>query len=116
MQTVKSEERHIICVVHSKPANREKVKELLLELVGPARREGGCLYYDLYQQVDEPNTFYIIDGWASEEAVAAHTLCTRMFQEWLLSCSHSLNHPWRLLQAIVLVNLLPSDACRPVRG
>jgi hypothetical protein len=58
MQTVKSEERHIICVVRSKPANREKVKELLLELIGPARREEGCLYYNLDQQVDEPNTFY----------------------------------------------------------
>jgi quinol monooxygenase YgiN len=74
LECVKSEERHIICVVRSKPENREKVKELLLELVRPARREEGCLYYDLYQQVDEPNTFYIIDGWASEEAVAAHTM------------------------------------------
>ena len=111
MQTVKSEERHIICVVRSKPANREKVKELLLELVGPARREGGCLYYDLYQQADEPNTFYIIDGWASEEAVAAHTVHPNVSR-----VVAQLNHPWRLLQAIVLVNLPPSDACRLARG
>jgi quinol monooxygenase YgiN len=73
MQTVKSEERHIICVVRSKPATCEKVKELLLELVGPARGEDGCLYYDIYQQSNDPDTFYIIDGWASEEAIAAHT-------------------------------------------
>jgi quinol monooxygenase YgiN len=72
MQAVKSEERHIICVVRSKAPNREKVKEFLLELVEPARLEEGCLYYDLYQQINEPDTFYIIDGWASEEAVAAH--------------------------------------------
>jgi hypothetical protein len=37
------------CVV--KRPNREKVKELLLELVEPARLEEGCLYYDLYQQI-----------------------------------------------------------------
>jgi quinol monooxygenase YgiN len=48
------------------------VKELLLELVGPARLEEGCLYYDVSQQSDQPDTFYIIDGWASEEAVAVH--------------------------------------------
>jgi hypothetical protein len=39
MQAVKSEERHIICVVRSKAPNREKVKEFLLELVEPVRLE-----------------------------------------------------------------------------
>jgi quinol monooxygenase YgiN len=73
MRTSNSEERHIICVVRGKTPNRERVKELLLELVGPARLEEGCLYYDVYQQSDQPDTFYIIDGWASEEAVAVHS-------------------------------------------
>lgn len=40
--------------------------------MGPARAEAGCLYYDLYQQSDEPDTFYVVDGWASPEAVAEH--------------------------------------------
>ena len=68
----KSQERHIICVVRSKPSHRDKVEKLLLELVEPARPEAGCLYYHLYQQSDEPDIFYIIDGWASEGAVASH--------------------------------------------
>jgi quinol monooxygenase YgiN len=72
MRTSNSGERHIICVARGKTPNREKVKELLLELVGPARLEEGCLYYDVSQQSDQPDTFYIIDGWASEEAVAVH--------------------------------------------
>jgi quinol monooxygenase YgiN len=72
MRTSNSGERHIICVVRGKTSNRGKVKELLLELVGPARLEEGCLYYDVSQQSDQPDTFYIIDGWASEEAVAVH--------------------------------------------
>ncbi|MEU2007135.1 putative quinol monooxygenase [Rhodococcus sp. NPDC019627] len=72
MKTAKSEERHIICEVRSKSPHREKVEELLLDLVGPAREEAGCLYYDLYQQSDEPDTFYIVDGWASAEAIAEH--------------------------------------------
>ncbi|MET9387004.1 putative quinol monooxygenase [Streptomyces sp. NPDC002928] len=72
MTTVKSAERHIICEVRGKTAHRARVEELLLELVGPARAEAGCLYYDLYQQSDKPDTFYIIDGWTSAEAVAEH--------------------------------------------
>ena len=73
METVKSDERHIICTVRAKAGDRERVKELLLELIAPAREEAGCLYYELYQQADEPNTFYIVYGRVSAEAIAAHT-------------------------------------------
>jgi hypothetical protein len=63
MQKIKSEERHIICELRCEPENRERVKELVLKFVEPARLEAGCLYYDFYQKIDEPDTFYIIDGW-----------------------------------------------------
>jgi quinol monooxygenase YgiN len=56
MRTSNSGERHIICVVRGKTPNRERVKELLLELIGPAHLEEGCLYYDVYQQSDQPDT------------------------------------------------------------
>jgi quinol monooxygenase YgiN len=72
MKTEKSEERHIICIVRAKAPNRDKVKALLLDLVAPARAEEGCLYYDINQELSDPDTFYIVDGWASESAVAAH--------------------------------------------
>ena len=30
------------------------------------------VYYDLHQQWDEPNTFFIIRGWSSQAAIDAH--------------------------------------------
>ncbi|SFE86599.1 putative quinol monooxygenase [Trichococcus pasteurii] len=73
MITSKSAEQHIICELRCETPNREKVQEHLLELVGPARLEEGCLYYDLYQKLEFPNTFYILDGWVNEKAVEDHT-------------------------------------------
>lgn len=73
MMNANSQEQHIICTVRSQPAHREKVMALLLELVGPARSEQGCLYYDLYEQNGQPGTFHIVDGWTSAAAVEAHT-------------------------------------------
>lgn len=73
MNTEKTNERHIICTVRSKSAHRESVRDLLLELVEPARAEPGCLYYDVYQQEEDTDTSYIIDGWGSEEAIKAHS-------------------------------------------
>lgn len=72
MQTTKSEERHIICELRCATADRERVKELILKFVEPARLEEGCLYYDLHQSIDDPDTFYITDGWVSQDAVTSH--------------------------------------------
>ncbi|PDT50111.1 antibiotic biosynthesis monooxygenase [Sinorhizobium fredii] len=72
MSNTKSTEQHLIVEFKSTTMNRDRVKELLLEFIGPAREETGCLYYDLYQRSDDPNTFFILDGWADEDAVAGH--------------------------------------------
>ena len=52
--------------------DRERVRELALRFVAPARAEAGCLYYHLHQKLDAPDTFFIIDGWANQAAVDAH--------------------------------------------
>ncbi|WP_089780579.1 putative quinol monooxygenase [Chitinophaga sp. YR573] len=58
--------------IRSKPEYREQVRELLLELVEPVRSEPGCLYYNLFQQSEDPAVFMLVAGWANDEAVAAH--------------------------------------------
>jgi quinol monooxygenase YgiN len=72
MATKKSEERHIICELRCESVNRERVRELILMFVEPARMEEGCIYYDLHQKIDDPNTFFILDGWTNQDAVDAH--------------------------------------------
>jgi quinol monooxygenase YgiN len=61
-------------------------QELLLEaelraLVGPTRREQGCLTYDLYRGVDLPDAFLLHEVWASREHHRLHTQ-TPHFLRW----------------------------------
>lgn len=72
MTEPKSEERHIVATVIAKSGHRDEVKALVLALVSPARDEPGCLYYDVYQDHGAPDTFRIVDGWASDQAVQDH--------------------------------------------
>jgi quinol monooxygenase YgiN len=67
----RQDEVHIVCELRCAPANRERVRELALRFVAPARAEPGCLYYHLHQKLDAPDTFLIIDGWANQAAVDA---------------------------------------------
>ncbi|MDF0546573.1 putative quinol monooxygenase [Sphingobium sp. H39-3-25] len=72
MLTSKADERHVTCVIHAKPEYEARVRELLERCVTLSREEPGCLHYDLYQVRDRASTFVLVDGWASDEAVASH--------------------------------------------
>jgi quinol monooxygenase YgiN len=61
-------------------------QETLLEaelraLVGPTRKEDGCLTYDLHRSADAPSAFLLHEVWASREAHSRHT-GTPHFLRW----------------------------------
>src|SRR4029077_3129145 len=61
-------------------------QETLLEaelraLVGPSRKEEGCLRYDLHRSVDIPGALLLHEVWASREAHTEHTN-TPHFLRW----------------------------------
>jgi quinol monooxygenase YgiN len=61
-------------------------QEMLLEaelraLVGPTRKEEGCLTYDLYRSAELPNAFTLHEVWASREDHTRHTN-TPHFLRW----------------------------------
>jgi quinol monooxygenase YgiN len=68
----KSDERHLVVEFNCVPESRAEVERLLREFIEPARQEDGCLYYDLYTSVDDPNRFYILDGWRDQACVDRH--------------------------------------------
>lgn len=61
-------------------------QDMLLEaelraLVGPTRKEDGCLTYDLHRSADAPSAFLLHEIWASREAHTRHTN-TAHFLRW----------------------------------
>jgi len=68
------------------PLRPREGQETLLEaelraLVGPTRKEDGCLTYDLHRSVDAPSAFLLHEVWASREAHSLHTN-TPHFLRW----------------------------------
>ena len=74
LMTVKTDEIHIICRLRCEEQKRERLRELLLEYVESSRQEEGCLYYNIFQEKDDLNAFFILDGWKNQAAVDAHVL------------------------------------------
>jgi quinol monooxygenase YgiN len=68
----KAAERHLLVTIRSQPAHRQRVRELLLDLIAPVRSEPGCLYYHLFEHAENPDAFVLAAGWADDAAMAAH--------------------------------------------
>jgi quinol monooxygenase YgiN len=62
----------LTAMVKAKPGQEDAVKEALLSLVEPTRKEPGCLLYNLHQSKTDPTLFMFYEQWASQEALDAH--------------------------------------------
>jgi len=61
-------------------------QDLLLEaelraLLGPTRKEDGCIVYDLYRSAEPPTAFMLHEVWASRDDHTRHTK-TDHFLRW----------------------------------
>lgn len=72
MTHVNTAERHLHVKVQAAQGQRDAVQQLLCEMMEASRLEEGNLYYSVLASTEEPDSFYIMDGWASAEALAAH--------------------------------------------
>jgi quinol monooxygenase YgiN len=62
----------LVAITKAKAGEEEAVKETLLALVEPTRKEAGCLCYNLHQSKSDKTQFMFYEQWASKEALDAH--------------------------------------------
>ncbi|MBN1362521.1 MAG: antibiotic biosynthesis monooxygenase [Sedimentisphaerales bacterium] len=64
-----------LTVIARAKAKEEKVrhvKEVLQDLVGPTRKEPGCVSYVLYQSTDDVCSFVFVETWSDQAALDKH--------------------------------------------
>jgi quinol monooxygenase YgiN len=62
----------LTAMVKAKPGQEEAVREVLVALVEPTRKEPGCLCYNLHQFKSDKTQFMFYEQWASKEALDSH--------------------------------------------
>jgi quinol monooxygenase YgiN len=71
----------LIVTLRAKEGQQLLLEAELRALVGPTRKEEGCLQYDLHRGADQPATFMLHEVWVSREHHATHTR-TPHFLRW----------------------------------
>ena len=62
----------LTAMVKARPGQEDAVKEALLSLVEPTRKEPGCLLYNLHQSKSDPTLFMFYEQWANQKALEGH--------------------------------------------
>jgi len=62
----------VVARIKAKPGKEDQVRQELLSLVGPSRKDVGCLNYDLHQALDNPAMFLFHENWTSEAHLEQH--------------------------------------------
>jgi len=71
----------LIVILRAREGQETLLEAELRALVGPSRREEGCLAYNLHRSIDTPGALLLHEVWASREAHTAHTY-TPHFLRW----------------------------------
>jgi quinol monooxygenase YgiN len=62
----------VVAQIKAKPGKEAQVRQELLSLVAPSRKDPGCMNYDLHQALDNPALFLFHENWTSEGHLEGH--------------------------------------------
>jgi quinol monooxygenase YgiN len=62
----------VTATIKAKPGLEQQVREALMALVGPTRKEPGCINYDLHQSLDDSGLFMLYENWTSRRDLDEH--------------------------------------------
>ena len=69
---------YLVAEIRPKFEVRDQVRAKLDALIAAALLEDGCVVYDLVVSEDDPDTWLMIEKWASRESWDAHMLTTHV--------------------------------------
>ena len=62
----------MVIVMEAKAGKEKELIDLLTNMVGPSRKDEGCLFYKLHIDKDYPRRIVFYEGWESKEAHSLH--------------------------------------------
>ena len=62
----------VIATFQARPGKEAELRNALIDLVAPTRKEAGCINYDLPSSPEDPAKFLFYENWTGKVALDAH--------------------------------------------
>ena len=61
-----------------KPGNRDQAASVALKMVAATKPEAGCIAYDFWSDLGDPDRFHVYEEWESQDALEDHFKTSHM--------------------------------------
>jgi quinol monooxygenase YgiN len=72
---------YLIATLDAQPEHRETLMNAVKKTVEATVKEKGCISYDCFTSITQPNRFIFVERWESQEDLDAHGRSAHV-QEW----------------------------------
>lgn len=87
------EERVVVVArLKARAGREERLKETLLELVAPTRREEGAVRYELHESLENPGEYMFFEIWRTRKDLEVH-MTTPHFRGFMEKAKDLLSEP-----------------------
>ncbi len=62
----------VVATFQARPGKKTELKNALIGLVAPTRKEAGCINYDLHAAPEDPAKFLFHENWTTKAHLDAH--------------------------------------------
>lgn len=62
----------VVCKYKLKPDVKVEYLRLAKDLISESRKEKGCIYYSIYEEINEPLILTMLEEWEDEASLTAH--------------------------------------------
>jgi quinol monooxygenase YgiN len=62
----------VVARIDAQPGKEDELRQALLALIEPTRKEQGCVQYDLHEENGKPGHFVFYENWTSREDLDRH--------------------------------------------
>lgn len=69
---------YVVATTKVKPEGREAYMAGAKDCIAATQQEHGCIYYDSHCSINDPDTFVVVERWASRDDLNAHGRSTHM--------------------------------------
>ena len=64
---------YVVATIELKPGSVDAIRAAAAACRGETLKEDGCIAYEMFSSLDNPDKLVVVEKWASREALTAHS-------------------------------------------
>ena len=89
---------YVVATLKIRPGSLPQVLEGARKVIAETNKEQGCIYYDMFQSVTEPETLVFVERWETMDNLASHGKSAHMADWRTVGAPHIIDRKVEIIE------------------